>query len=159
MQSVLYRYAAVAIPLIFLSFSEYGCPVAISGSIQSVTTFGTGFAVVTTTPAPSLALNGLPANKNAAVSLTPIKISFLPVEAQTTLKLIKRGGPFPYPRDGIVFKNYEGQLPTRASGYYHEYTVPTPGLTNRGAQRIIIGRRGELYYTNNHYRTFMEISR
>lgn len=81
----------------------------------------------------------------------------LPPEARQTLVLIKRGGPFPYRRDGIVFQNRENRLPPRSNGYYHEYTVPTPGERDRGARRIISGRPGEYYYTPDHYRTFWRI--
>jgi ribonuclease T1 len=49
-------------------------------------------------------------------------------------------------------------LPASRRGYYHEYTVATPGARNRGARRIIAGRQGERYYTNDHYRTFRRIS-
>jgi ribonuclease T1 len=74
-----------------------------------------------------------------------------------TLDLIERGGPFPFPRDGIVFSNRERRLPSHGRGYYHEYTVPTPGAHNRGARRIIRGDRGETYYTRDHYETFVRI--
>jgi len=86
-----------------------------------------------------------------------IGIADLPPEAQATLRLIDRGGPFPYARDGIVFGNYERQLPPRPRGYYHEYTVPTPGRHNRGARRIIVGGHDERYYTGDHYRSFRRI--
>ncbi len=78
----------------------------------------------------------------------------LPPEGRTTLALIKRGGPFPYSKDGTVFSNYEGLLPQRPAGYYHEYTVVTPGSPDRGARRIIAGSNGEYYYTDDHYRSF-----
>ena len=81
----------------------------------------------------------------------------LPPEARQTIALIRAGGPFPYSRDGVVFNNREGQLPKKARGYYHEYTVKTPGARDRGARRIIAGREGELYYTDDHYRTFRRI--
>ena len=81
----------------------------------------------------------------------------LPVEARQTIALIKAGGPFPYSRDGVVFNNREGQLPKKARGYYHEYTVKTPGARDRGARRIIRGRDGDLYYTDDHYRTFKRV--
>jgi len=81
----------------------------------------------------------------------------LPPEARQTIALIKAGGPFPYSRDGVVFNNREAQLPKKARGYYHEYTVKTPGSRDRGARRIISGRDGELYYTDDHYRTFKRI--
>jgi ribonuclease T1 len=72
--------------------------------------------------------------------------------------LIEAGGPFPYDRDGVVFENREGLLPARPSGYYHEYTVPTPGADDRGARRIVEGSGGELYWTADHYQTFERIS-
>ena len=85
----------------------------------------------------------------------------LPKEAQRTLALIKKGGPFPYAKDGIVFRNYEGVLPKRKRGYYHEFTVKTPGTRGRGARRIITGGEpassGEYYYTDDHYATFKRI--
>jgi ribonuclease T1 len=49
-------------------------------------------------------------------------------------------------------------LPDKSSGYYHEYTVPTPGASDRGARRIIVGSGGELYWTDDHYRSFERIS-
>ena len=81
----------------------------------------------------------------------------LPPEARQTIALIKAGGPFPYSRDGVVFNNREGRLPRRARGYYHEYTVKTPGARDRGARRIIAGRGGELYYSDDHYLTFKRV--
>lgn len=83
----------------------------------------------------------------------------LPPEAHDTLRLIAAGGPFPYDRDGVVFGNYEHRLPEHPRGYYHEYTVVTPGAGNRGARRIIVGGDPpEVYfYTDDHYETFRPI--
>jgi ribonuclease T1 len=81
----------------------------------------------------------------------------LPPEARATLSLIRAGGPFPYARDGVVFANREGQLPRHPRGYYREYTVRTPGLRDRGPRRIVAGRDGELYYSDDHYRSFRRI--
>ena len=86
-----------------------------------------------------------------------VLLADLPVEARDTLRLIKKGGPFHYSRDGEVFSNYEHVLPKQARGYYHEYTVKTPGAHNRGAHRIIAGRPGEYYYSADHYKTFKRI--
>ena len=86
-----------------------------------------------------------------------IGITALPPEARQTLALIKAAGPFPHSRDGVVFGNREGQLPKQARGYYREYTVKTPGARDRGARRIVAGRGGEFYYTEDHYRTFRRI--
>jgi ribonuclease T1 len=86
-----------------------------------------------------------------------IRVEELPREARETLALIRQGGPFPYRKDGIVFGNRERRLPARSSGYYREYTVPTPDARDRGARRIIAGGSGEYYYTGDHYNTFRRI--
>lgn len=90
---------------------------------------------------------------NNAVS-REVAVSSLPGEARATLQLIKQGGPFPYPRDGVVFGNYEKRLPLHQRGYYHEYTVKTPGVRSRGARRIVCGKPVECYYSDDHYQTF-----
>ena len=84
----------------------------------------------------------------------------LPAEAWQTLGLIERGGPFPYRQDGAVFQNREALLPDKARGYYHEYTVPTPGAGDRGARRIIVGGTppSVWYYTDDHYKSFRPLS-
>ncbi len=89
--------------------------------------------------------------------MSVIAIAELPVEARDTLRAIKQGGPFAYPRDGVVFNNFEQVLPKRQRGYYHEYTVITPGAHNRGVRRIISGEINEYYYTADHYQTFKRI--
>jgi ribonuclease T1 len=81
----------------------------------------------------------------------------LPREALETIALIRQGGPFPYERDGAVFRNRERLLPVRERGWYREYTVKTPGARDRGARRIVAGRDGTLYYTDDHYRSFKRI--
>ena len=86
-----------------------------------------------------------------------VRVVDLPQEARATLALVRNGGPFPYARDGVVFGNREGQLPERKRGYYHEYTVPTPGARDRGGRRIVVGERGEIYYTDDHYRSFRRV--
>lgn len=86
-----------------------------------------------------------------------VQAADLPAQARRTLGLIAAGGPYPYSRDGVVFQNRERLLPRKASGYYHEYTVPTPGEGDRGARRIITGKGGELYWTADHYASFQVI--
>lgn len=96
-----------------------------------------------------------------AVPSTEILVSALPPEARQTLKLIQEGGPFPYEKDGTVFGNREGKLPRQKRGYYTEYTVRTPGVSHRGARRIVAGgpreRLIEFYYTDDHYQSFRKI--
>lgn len=88
------------------------------------------------------------------LAIQAVALSSLPVEARDTLRIIKQGGPFPYPRDGVVFGNFEKRLPKKQRGYYHEYTVKTPGVRSRGARRIVCGQPAECYYSGDHYNTF-----
>ncbi len=86
--------------------------------------------------------------------------AFLPQEALTTLDLIARGGPFPHSQDGATFGNREKHLPPKPRGYYREYTVETPGLSHRGARRIVTGGRPPViyYYTDDHYNSFRDFT-
>lgn len=94
-----------------------------------------------------------------------VALADLPRQARETLELIKRGGPFPYRKDGTVFQNREKRLPIRPRGYYREYTVRTPFSRDRGARRIVAGSgrtgdpatSGEYFYTDDHYETFRRI--
>jgi ribonuclease T1 len=115
-----------------------------------------------------------------SAEMTVVLAAKLPPEASHTLKLIRRGGPFPYPKDGIVFGNRERLLPAAPYGFYHEYTVPPPGALergtardrdlfrarvrgsghDRGARRIVCGGKpadGMCYYTPDHYTSFQRI--
>lgn len=80
-------------------------------------------------------------------------------ELQRTLQKIHSNGPFPYSQDGSIFNNRERQLAQKPRGYYHEYTVNTPGLSHRGARRIVTGGTPPevFYYTEDHYRSFRQI--
>lgn len=97
------------------------------------------------------------ASPTRASDLPTISIGDLPDEALDTLLLIERGGPYPYRQDDGAFGNREGILPARASGYYREYTVETPGSPDRGARRVVVGADGDQYYTADHYDSFREI--
>ncbi|WP_329276683.1 ribonuclease domain-containing protein [Streptomyces sp. NBC_00691] len=89
--------------------------------------------------------------------LPTVRAADLPPEARKTLGLIARGGPYPYAKDGAVFGNFERLLPREQRGYYREYTVRTPGERDRGARRIVTGRGGEIYWTDDHYESFREV--
>lgn len=82
--------------------------------------------------------------------------AFLPVEARDTIALIQRAGPFTHRQDGSVFGNREGRLPRQPRGWYHEYTVETPGSRDRGARRIVTGGTppSQWYYSDDHYDSF-----
>lgn len=105
----------------------------------------------------AVALTGAVQARETPERIAPIDVAELPVEARNAIVLIKRGGPFPYRKDGTVFGNFEKRLPLHERGYYLEYTVPTPGARDRGARRIVAGKAGELYYTDNHYQSFKRV--
>ncbi|MFD1050027.1 ribonuclease domain-containing protein, partial [Kibdelosporangium lantanae] len=94
---------------------------------------------------------------STSTSSNATPLSTLPREAKNTWQLIQKGGPFPSNRDGVVFENREKLLPAKANGYYHEYTVITPGSQDRGERRLIYGGQKELYYTGDHYKSFVQV--
>jgi ribonuclease T1 len=79
------------------------------------------------------------------------------VDLRPELARIERGERDAHPNDGAVFQNREGRLPRQERGYYREYVVRTPGIGHAGPQRLIVGARGEIYYTPDHYRSFRRI--
>jgi ribonuclease T1 len=101
---------------------------------------------------------GRPNTAQTTASVAAVAVSELPPQVATTVHLIQRGGPFPYPdNDGVVFHNFEHRLPSEPDGYYHEYTVPTPNSPDRGIRRIISGADGGFWYTDDHYETFEHV--
>lgn len=88
--------------------------------------------------------------------MPPVGAIALPPQAADVLRRIAAGGPFQHRQDGSVFQNRERRLPRQPRGYYREYTVDTPGESDRGARRIVTGGDppSEYYYTDDHYRSF-----
>ena len=89
--------------------------------------------------------------------LPTVDVDRLPREAQETYILILDGGPYPYRQDDQVFGNREGLLPQQDYGWYRGYTVPTPGSSDRGARRFVVGEDGVFFYTDDHYDSFREV--
>ncbi|MCX5197897.1 guanine-specific ribonuclease N1 and T1 [Streptomyces sp. NBC_00249] len=94
-----------------------------------------------------------------AKGMATVRADALPQQAREVLALIDKGGPYAYRQDGTVFGNFEKVLPKRKRGYYHEFTVKTPGERDRGARRIVTGQGGEFYWTDDHYQTFKAVLR
>lgn len=87
--------------------------------------------------------------------------------------------PMPYDNDGNVHSKPHAGLPRKPAGYYLEYTLIVPGretgdgpeavniggvtymagpvLSHRGAERLMIGGGREVYYTPDHYTTFVRL--
>ncbi|MER5741705.1 ribonuclease [Streptomyces sp. NPDC002225] len=122
-----------------------------AAALLSVLLVGAPAATAGATTAAPVAASSL----SSVASVGSVCYSALPPQAHDTLDLIAKGGPFPYSQDGVVFQNREGVLPSQSTGYYHEYTVITPGSPTRGARRIVTGQKTqEDYYTSDHYATF-----
>ncbi|HEU5355485.1 MAG TPA: ribonuclease domain-containing protein [Actinocrinis sp.] len=105
-------------------------------------------------PAASTAGIACSASRTPPAGLAVLTVSQLPSQAIETLRLVAAGGPYPYTEDDTVYGNYSGALPRERYGYYHEFTVVTPGSATRGARRVVTGSAGEDYYTPDHYVTF-----
>jgi ribonuclease T1 len=109
----------------------------------------------------SLGSSGSTGSTGSTTSAT-CALATLPRQAGDTVAEIQRGGPFPYRQDGVTFDNRERLLPPEPLGYYHEYTVTTPGSSDRGTRRVIAGGSSRtdpdaLYYTGNHYLSFCRL--
>ena len=107
------------------------------------------------TPTPVDAASLAPATPVSG--LRTMLVGQLPTEGVDTLRLIAKGGPYPFSKDGVTFSNREGLLPQHQDGWYHEYTVITPGSSDRGARRIIAGGDGGRFYSDDHYASFREV--
>ena len=124
-----------------------------AGAFALVLTVATTLAMLAPTRSEAKQQPGLGSDVSLA-SLSP--------EARRTDQLIHSGGPFPYSQDGVVFNNREQRLERKPRGWYHEYTVPTPGARTRGARRIICGGNpptepDACFYTEDHYNSFHRI--
>ena len=60
-------------------------------------------------------------------------------------------------RDGTTIQNKEGILPSKPAGYYTEYVHPTSGASGAGAQRVVVGKGGDLWYSPDHYKSFTKV--
>lgn len=149
------RLLAVGTLLMGLALAALvACSPVSSPAVQPPAATPLGTASPAASPAPS---GSAPSVPNPS-GLAAVRESQLPAEGRRTLALIRQGGPFPYTRDGATFSNFERLLPRKSGGYYKEYTVPTPGVSDRGARRIVAGRDGEKYYTPDHYESFKFIA-
>lgn len=56
---------------------------------------------------------------------------------------------------GDRFGNYEGLLPEAPGREYHECDIDTLHAPSRGAKRIVFSNDGLIYYTEDHYESFV----
>ncbi|MDD5922520.1 MAG: ribonuclease domain-containing protein, partial [Eubacteriales bacterium] len=58
---------------------------------------------------------------------------------------------------GDYFGNYEGILPDEDGIRYTECDINTRSKGSRGGERIIFDNQGNIYYTDDHYRSFTKL--
>lgn len=114
-------------------------------------------STTTVRPASTTSTTAAVASAEAVSDLPVASVDDLPDEALDTLALVEAGGPYPFDQDDGTFGNREGILPDAYDGYYREYTVVTPGEGDRGARRFVVGADGEVFYTDDHYESFVEV--
>jgi ribonuclease T1 len=121
-----------------------------------------GLVILASVPPAAQAFSRTEPSATALSQPKVLGLTQLPTQGQEVYRRILAGGPFRYSKDGTVFGNREARLPRKTRGYYHEYTVPTPGSRDRGARRIVCG--GEIvqspetcFYTQDHYQSFQKI--
>lgn len=84
-------------------------------------------------------------------------------DLQPTLNRIASGRTYPHKNDGSVFKNFAPTgrttplLPVKPFGYYREFVHPTPGTSGPGSMRIVTGQGGEIWFTSDHYKSFIQV--
>ena len=140
-----------------MKISSEGPFMARFASVKLVLT-STLMAVAVTAAPLAQAWGPMDGSRNASAT---VHVTALPRPGRETYELIRLGGPFPYDKDGSVFGNRERQLPIEKRGFYREYTVKTPGSSDRGARRIVCGGPPRAphacYYTADHYASFRQI--
>ena len=58
---------------------------------------------------------------------------------------------------GDNFGNYEEILPVEDGVTYKECDIDTLGAKKRGAKRIVFSNEGDIYYTEDHYESFVQL--
>ncbi len=104
------------------------------------------------------AVNGKIAIFNAKVINFGKQIYNGPIDINPTIARIKAGTKVNERNDGGVFTNSQGLLPRSSdSQYYREFVHAPQGFPFPGPQRLLIGKKGEVYYTGDHYVTVKKV--
>jgi guanyl-specific ribonuclease Sa len=122
-------------------------------------------ALIPSAPAAAPSASAIAVAPGKAVSLKSLGRERLDAQVRRVVDSMDRLGR---PPAGIVqggrrggrrgaFENLERRLPVKPPGYYRESDVWPPRGKGRGAERLVFGREGEVYYSPDHYRTFVRL--
>jgi filamentous hemagglutinin len=80
------------------------------------------------------------------------------IDINPTLERIRAGKALSHKNDGAIFMNREGRLPRQKDAeYYREFVQHMKGQPFPGPQRVVIGKKGEIWYTGDHYQSFTKV--
>jgi hypothetical protein len=80
------------------------------------------------------------------------------IDVNPTLERIRAGKKLKHRNDGAFFLNREGKLPRQKDReYYREFVHPFKGVPLPGPCRVVIGKKGEVFFTGDHYKHFTKV--
>ncbi len=80
------------------------------------------------------------------------------IDINPTLGRIRAGKALKYKNDGAIFLNREGRVPRQKDReYYREFVMEMKGVPRPGPLRVVIGKKGEVYFTGDHYQSFTRV--
>jgi hypothetical protein len=80
------------------------------------------------------------------------------MDINPTINRIRQGTKLNHNNDGSIFGNFERRLPIQTdSQYYREFVHQMNGFPFPGPQRVVIGKKGEVFYTGDHYASFWRL--
>ncbi len=172
--------AIVAVPTILMGAIVLPSMLGIGGGMTALTTAGTLAPAAATSATVATAAKGAVIGGAAAVLMSghgggdsgqatekPAADSDKPEQItddqwtriKKILNRIKNGEPLDFPaKDGTIYRNGgPGKLPAKPDPqYYREYTVAREA-GKRGVERLVIGKEGEVYFSPDHYYTFIRL--
>jgi guanyl-specific ribonuclease Sa len=90
-----------------------------------------------------------------------------PIDVNVTLERVREGRKLEHRNDGVHFQNRERRLPVKSDrDYYREFVHWDPKLNAKfktkakfpGPQRVVIGKKGEVFYSGDHYNTWKRVN-
>jgi filamentous hemagglutinin len=81
------------------------------------------------------------------------------VDLNPELNRIREGRQLNHRNDGGIFSNRERRLPTADRDTYREFVYTQRGIPFPGPARIILNRQGQVWFTGDHYNSFIKVTK